>query len=347
MRSTRIILTATLVFALTAPAFGEDPSYHVQKGDTLWDLSGRFWNEVEAWPELWALNPQFHNPHWIYPGDPIFLRHTAPEGQVIHLPVTRLEPSASGEGAVVGTEAAAASTGATATAGKAPAPRTVHVTNQQALDYVAPRRVSRWGSIDNRHQVKVAYAEGEDVEFRLASGAAVAPGDRITLFDDDLRVVHPATGRQWGYLVHVLGHLEVASVQGDRGVGRLVETYDTVEDGAGLMAYREPLSELPVRPAKVDVEGVILRGEPDQTMFATDDVVFLDRGSDHGLEPGTVLQVQVQEGERSAQGAVNLERPLATLVVATVQEGSATGVIVDSRAGLESGARFGALAFSP
>lgn len=343
MRRASVVLVGVVALWMASPAPAEQADHEVVRGDTLWDLSGRFWNDPWTWPELWALNPHFRNPHIIFPGDSVFLRRPGPrvvapaEDRVVRLPLERLQVSTPGPDLQRGSGEAAGAAGRPM----------VSVTRGRGLDFISPSRLVRLGTVDNRYQVKEAYATGEDLEIALSPGAALRPGESVTLIDDSERVLHPVKGHPGGYFVRVLGQMEVVSVKGDRAIGWLSEAYDAVEDGDGVVAYRAPVGQLTLQAARPGLEGLILRGAPGQIYFSSDDVVFLDRGSSHGLEPGATLEIPVRTGRREAQGLVDLRTPLARLLVVQVQDTTATSLVLESRAALEAGDRFVAAGLSP
>lgn len=77
---------ATITLGLSALVVS---AYVVKEGDTLWDLSDEYLHDPFAWPDLWENNRHIQDPHWIYPGDSIYLGDSIREEPVMQIPADK------------------------------------------------------------------------------------------------------------------------------------------------------------------------------------------------------------------------------------------------------------------
>lgn len=231
--------------------------YTVQRGDTLWDITGRYYGNPYEWPRVWSYNPEVTNPHWIYPLDRLRLRGNEvnaaplPDGQVT-------QP------------------------GRAQ-PGTVWLREEGYLDDEA---LENAGVIIGSPEENMMLSTWDDVYVRFASGARVQPGREYTIFreiEDDEREPD-----EEGQLVRIYGTVRLRSYDRDRGVGRATvsEALDPIERGYRVAPIPRQFEIVPPRANALDLEGRVVATLRPRAMLADQQVIFVNVGREDQVQLG-------------------------------------------------------------
>lgn len=283
-------------------------TYVVQRGDTLWGISGMYLKRPWRWPELWGMNLQaIHNPHLIFPGQTLYLDKTGG--------VARLRTTASGEPETVRVSPRTRSDSLSDTALPTLKPHLIEpflaeplVVDAETLKQ-APRIV---GTFEERVLMSTGdriYARGD-----AANPLRTDPGEprQFRVFRDAIAMKDPLTGDILGYEAQYLG--KAVLVRGEtfedssNGKGGMVSEYvpaslditgikEEIRTGDRLLPApaRTFTSYLPHAPQlDVDARVVSIYGSSAMANAAQNNVVAINLGSQDGIEVGHVLSLMTK-----------------------------------------------------
>jgi len=305
MRAILILAAALAGGAALAQAVNVDlqetapDRYTVQKGDTLWDISGKFLKEPWRWPELWRLNKdQIKNPHLIYPGDVIVLDRGA-NRLSLDQTTRKLTPRVRGE------------------------------QTEEAIPSIPPSAIEPWLSRpliieENGLAGAPRIAATEEGRFNIGtgsrayvSGIGASPEKAWLIYRQGAPLVDPDTNRVLGFEAVYLGAARVIRA-GEPATVFVTQATQEIGPGDRLIPAGKPelLTYVPKAPEK-DIRGRVIAvygGRSDVSLLGAVSpahaapqpvasvagfdtrreagplmIVSLNRGAKDGLTPGDVL----------------------------------------------------------
>ncbi|MDP2167009.1 MAG: LysM peptidoglycan-binding domain-containing protein [Thermodesulfovibrionales bacterium] len=333
-----IFLFAFSVSAAQAEQY-EYKDYIVQKGDTLWDITSGELNDAFQWPFIWKENPQVKNPDMIYPG----LKIRIPVGRkaVEEAYIETLIPLEAELEAVV--EEAPKAEAPTAEVVQADKPQ-VRKVESVKVDYIVERRAMLYagyittavpykGEITGSPRGSTRFAGGDDVYLKTAGAAAA--GDRFYVIRKGVKVNHPKSKLPLGYLVEVIGTVQVLSVDADGVKARVTEAFSDMAIGDTIDGYYDVHPPYVIgEPRKPDAAGYIVAAKNMRELSAQTDVIHIDKGSKDGLEAGDVLATLFPGTKARLNGVIQL---------IDARDSTATAVILKSIREIKTGDEFTAL----
>jgi hypothetical protein len=285
----RVIFGLTILLFCNARLYADElkinpnhpEQYTVVKGDTLWDISGKFLQHPWQWPKLWHNNPQIKDPHWIYPGDTLYFSYVNGEPR---LSLSRGESGVSEEKLEPQARDSALS-------------KAIRVIPTDAIaQFLSSPRVVGEEDLNN-----APYVLGIAGDERLVAGS----GDRIyvrgvgdpqglgyTIFRRGRTYVSPETKEVLGYEAEYVGDATIQS-SGDISTFYVNKSNGMVKEGDRLMLNNDrglALSYFPSPPSQ-QINGYIISVMGGITQIGVFDIVVIDKGVTDGIAAGHVFNI--------------------------------------------------------
>ncbi|MGB5987899.1 MAG: LysM peptidoglycan-binding domain-containing protein [Desulfobacterales bacterium] len=322
-RGTRAIIWVILIilFVLPNPVLAAEHTssepggtgiyYEVRKGDTLWDISDRFYKSPWEWPGLWQENKQIPNPHWIYPGDPIRLYHQGADTQFMEELGAELEPPRL----------------------RYPAIEHVGFVRQESLP-------SQGHIIQFQREGNIKASEGDTVFVKAASGdTPLDKGGLYRLYRNYGAVSDPETGRPVGDQYYFTGILEIFHQDKDFYRAKLIKSFRGVEVGDRLIPFMARNPDFTLTGSPNGVDGQILISEERQAAFGQFDVIYLDKGSEDQVAPGQIYRIYYNRISED----IKVDLDVGEVLILHTENNTASGVVLSSTQDLYAGYRFRSL----
>jgi len=221
-------------------------------------------------------------------------------------------------------------------------PPTFRVATRDAVGYVSDEQLQGAASlVDSLHE-RVWLGSMDRVHVGLGAGQ-VEPGDQLVIFRARKRVYDPSGRRALGWHVNVLGWAEVREVYDDVALAEVRMAFAELRMGDRVLPRELVPTEIELREAQPGIEGQIVLLDADRYQDGTDDLVFLDRGSNDGLQVGNTLEIYRPVGKvREAVSGDHVRLParvIGQLVVVSALPDSAAAIVQKATTEIETGDR--------
>ena len=284
------------------PPQAAEGAYIIQRGDTFWDLSGKWLGDPYLWPQVWDQNRYVLDSHWIYPGDPLNIparpEVVPPEGP----PTAENEPPAETE---------------TAGAGAGEAPRPAPSATPAMIQLADHHDLYCSGSIADSHEVSSLLVAGAELEKDMQAdddilylnqgrNQGVQAGTEYLVVRAEHTAIHPATRESLGTYLQRLGHIRVLCAQEETAIAVVLDACTDLKPGDEVLPWRALESPILEHVPPVDrcqepsglAQGYVVDGGADQpTVYGAGHVVHADLGDDEGVRPGSILTIYRDNGD--------------------------------------------------
>ncbi len=286
-----VIITIISGIAFSSPALaknevefipGEDSGffYIIQKGDTLWDLSNKFYNSQWDWPGLWEINDEIKNPHRIYPGQKIriFFKEEAKLKPII-VPVKKYKKEKKPEKIVPSFSFA----------------------QIDRVGFIRKKAQPALGSIIREKDGNLMISTDDIVYIKPTEKGALIPGKRYHVYTATpiKEKIHDRTFKGVKHLIK--GEIKVAEDKSDYVSAVVTDTFRDIENGDLIMEYYDRDEVLTVEEHPSPIDARLICSEDNTQMINDYRIAFIDMGR-KDVKPGQIYTVMRKNETKDYSG---------------------------------------------
>ena len=302
MQKTLYTLTLVLLIScfITLPnAFGNETGslksffnnktgfyYTVQKGDTLWDLSQKFYSSEWDWPGLWELNDKIKNPHLIYPGErlrvffkgglslenrPIYVEPEKAQKPIEIKPVekpvqVKIEKT---EKVIIPKPAVKLS---------------FFYAFMDSVGFIKQNAIPPVGKVLRSERNKGLISENDIVYVKASKNNSLTPGKLYQIYDttkiSKRRIRHS-----------IKGIIQINEEKEGYFNAKIIKTYIDINPGDIFMDFLERDKEFIVKKDNNKINAKIICNDTDDSMFGERQLVYMNLGRNDNIEIGQIYTI--------------------------------------------------------
>ena len=340
----------------------------VKPGDTLWNITREYLKDPFLWPQVWEMNSTVANPHWIYPGDQIFMKKmlvlspatSAPLAQPVAQSVTS-EPA---QPALVTAQKTESPAGPIPAEPSSPAAPPVPSPVAQYSDlycagfFSGEKLIALATVIGGEGSEQRALFSDQDIVY-LSKGtlAGIKPGDELQIVRPDSAFgkwgpqFNPAKSKaKYGYYYHDIGRLRILFAKENSATAQVlfacneISVEDLVVPGENRVSppQREGVAFEKFAPPSGKTHGQIFMTKEFLTLVGKGDVMYVDLGRKENTQAGDYFRItrsfdkknislfNINEYRKYKSSFDEVRRVIGEAVVLRVDEKTATCLVTYS-----------------
>ena len=276
------LLSADYSYADEEADKGIPETYIIKEGDTLWDITEKYFKDPFQWPDIWKNNDYIINPDLIYPGNELLLRKLLQQA---------LPPEEEKKEVKIKRKVAKPGKRRIAKPAKPALPEKTPVTNMSVFRTAGfvEREDFRVGSIIDSPLDRSTLSKGDNVYTDIGLSKNATLEKKYLIYRKIKEVKHPVTQEDMGFLIKIVGTLKIKEFKEERSVALITDSYEEIERNdliTDRIELKIPMIDPSLQPPKKNIQGYIISAKDERRSVGLRDIVYLDVGKRQGVVPG-------------------------------------------------------------